>query len=85
MSHIAFRLRFCALIQNVALKPVNNSRAALTQIKFFDASSLNQFRCESFRIVYSLSRRGAHDLETSAVLENGASVQIGGGVHVGGA
>ena len=28
------------------------------------------------------SVRGAHDLETSAVLENGAHVQIGGGVRV---
>ena len=27
--------------------------------------------------------RGAHDLETSAVLETGADVQIGGGVRVG--
>ena len=31
----------------------------------------------------SKSARGAHDLETSAVLETGADVQIGGGVRVG--
>ena len=31
----------------------------------------------------SKSARGAHDLETSAVLETGVDVQIGGGVRVG--
>jgi hypothetical protein len=58
---------------------------ALTQIKIFDASSVNQFRCESFRIVYSLSRQRRPRSSDQRGLGNGASVQIGGGVHVGGA
>ena len=33
--------------------------------------------------VFLKPARGAHDLETSAVLETGADVQIGGGVRVG--
>jgi hypothetical protein len=60
------------------------------------AASPSQSRSTSFRIthresiscglrrmVYLLVARGAHDLETSAVLETGADVQIGGGVRVG--
>jgi hypothetical protein len=33
--------------------------------------------------VFLKPARGAHDLETSAVLETGVDVQIGGGVRVG--
>ena len=62
---------------------MNKSRAALTLVKFFDASSVNQFHCESFRIVYSLSRPQRPRSQDQRGFRNGASVQIGGGVHVG--
>jgi hypothetical protein len=77
------RARFCTVIQNLDLDPVNNSPRGVNADEDLSASKVNQMRCESFCIVYFLVVRGAHDLETSAVLETGASVQIGGGVHVG--
>ena len=83
MSHDARRLRICARIQTLARKPVHNSRAPLTLVKFLVASSVNQFRCESFRIVYSLSRPQRPRSQDQRGFRNGASVQIGGGVHVG--
>jgi hypothetical protein len=83
LSHDARRLRICARIQTLARKPVHNSRAPLTLVKFLVASSVNQFRCESFRIVYSLSRPQRPRSQDQRGFRNGASVQIGGGVHVG--
>jgi hypothetical protein len=71
LSHDAHCFRICTAIQTVAPESVNNSRAALTQLKFFDRSTWNQMPCESLRMLYLLIVRGAHDLETSAVLETG--------------
>ena len=83
LSHEVWRSRFCARIQKLAPKPVHKSCATLTEVKFFDASSVNQFRCESFRLVYSLGRQRRPRSSDQRGLGNGASVQIGGGVHVG--
>jgi len=83
LSHEARHFRFCARIQKLGPKPVHNSRATLTDVKFFWWLKCESIRCESFRLVYSLGRQRRPRSSDQRGLGNGASVQIGGGVHVG--
>ena len=83
LSHEVWRSRFCARIQKLAPKPVHKSRVTLTDVKFFWWLECESIRCESFRLVYSLGRQRRPRSSDQRGLGNGASVQIGGGVHVG--
>ena len=83
LSHEAQHFRFCTRIQKLGPKTVHKSRATLTDVKFFWWFKSESIRCESFRLVYSLSRQRRPRSSDQRGLGNGASVQIGGGVHVG--